>query len=72
MKFIFRGNTVFEYLPNGLIQQVIQHKVHDIIPAFDYCRMIPEDYKLLAVFFDKVHRHMNGEVNIDLTDIIVD
>lgn len=71
MKFIFRNHIIFEYLPDG-IEKVIQHKVHGIIPAFDYCRMIDEDYKFLAVFFDKVHRHINGEDNIDLTDIIVD
>lgn len=71
MKFIFRDHIIFEYLPDG-IEKVIQHKVHGIIPAFDYCRMIPEDYGLLALFFDKVHRHINGEDNIDLTDIIVD
>jgi hypothetical protein len=73
MKFIFRGHIVFEYLPNEedrLKGYVEQHKIHDIIPAFDYCRMIPEDYKLLGQFFDKVYKHIQNE-NIVLKDIEV-
>ena len=69
MKYLFRGNIVFEYIPDG-IEKVVQHKIHGVIPAFDYCRMIPEDYKLLAEFFNKVHRHING-ADVTLEDIIV-
>lgn len=69
MKFVFRGQVVFEYIPNG-IERVIQHKIHGCIPAFDFCRMIPEDYKLLGEFFDKVYRHTQGE-DIELNDIEV-
>jgi hypothetical protein len=68
MKYIFRGNVIFEYIPEK--QEVIQNKIHQVIPAFDYCRMIPEDYKLLGEFFDKAYRHTKGE-EIVLNDIIV-
>jgi hypothetical protein len=61
MKYIFRGHTIFEYNPDVKFDKVIQPKIHDVIPAFDYCNMIPEDYKLLAEFFDKVYRHIQGE-----------
>jgi len=33
--------------------------------------MIPEDYKLLAEFFDNVYKHINGE-DVELKDIEVD
>ena len=69
MKFIFRGHIVFEYVHDGL-GTVIQHKLYGAIAAFDYCRMIPEDYKLLGEFFNRAHRHMEGE-DVELTDIVV-
>jgi hypothetical protein len=69
MKYIFRGHIVFEYYPNNP-EKVTQHQIHGIIPAFDYCNMIPEDYKLLSEFFDKVYRHIQGE-DIELNDIEV-
>jgi hypothetical protein len=71
MKYIFRGHTVFEYKPDAKCDKVVQGYVHGTIPAFDYCNMIPEDYKLLSQFFDTVYRHINGE-NVELTDIKVD
>lgn len=70
MKYIFRGHVVFEYVPNDKFDLVKQGDVHGI-PAFDFCRMIPEDYKLLAEFFDKVYRHIQGE-DVELKDIKVD
>jgi hypothetical protein len=70
MKYIFRGITVFEYDPNDKYEKIKQGKVHDVIPAFDYCRMIPEDYKLLAEFFDKVYKHLQGE-DVELKNIEV-
>jgi len=70
MKFIFRGIVVFEYVPDG-IDKVIQHKVPGLpIIAWEHCRMINDDYKLLSIFFDKVYRHSKGE-QVDLTDIKV-
>lgn len=71
MKYIFRGHTIFEYQPAAPYEKVIQHKIHGAIPAFDYCSMINEDYRLLAQFFDTVYRHAQGE-EIVLRDIIVD
>lgn len=70
MKYIFRGYVVFEYDPNDKYDKVKQGRIHDTIPAFDFCRMIPEDYKLLGEFFDKVYRHINGE-DVELKDIKV-
>jgi hypothetical protein len=70
MKYIFRGHTIFEYNPDAKFDKVIQPKIHDVIPAFDYCNMIPEDYKLLAEFFDKVYRHIQGEdVTLENTEV---
>lgn len=69
MKYIFRGHIIFEYLPEK--GWVIQHKIDGgPIAGFDYCRMIPEDYKILSEFFDKVYRHINGE-DVELKDISV-
>jgi hypothetical protein len=67
MKYIFRGNVVFEYVLES--KQVIQHW-NGSIPMFNYCSWIPEDYKLLGVFFDTVHRHIQGE-EVELKDIVV-
>ena len=71
MKFIFRGHIVFEYIPGKKKDCVVQGRVSDVIPAFDFCSMIPEDYQLLSVFFDRVYRHIEGE-EVVLDDIIVD
>jgi hypothetical protein len=67
MKYIFRGHTIFEYLP--ITKQVIQHKVGPTA-AFDFCHYIPEDYKLFAIFFDIIYRHIQGE-QVELQDINV-
>lgn len=69
MKFVFRGHVVFEYFP--LTKIVMQHDIKGLpIPAFDYCRMVPEDYKLLSDFFGAVYRHTQGE-DVELKDIEV-
>lgn len=65
MKFIFRAVTIFEY--NG--KEVIQHKIHGIA-AFDFCKMIPQDYKLLSEFFITAYSHLQGE-EVELNDIEV-
>lgn len=70
MKYIFRGHIVFEYKPDEKHHKVIQHNINGIIPAFDFCSMIPEDYKLLSNFFDTVYRHTQGE-EVELKDIEV-
>jgi hypothetical protein len=70
MKYVFRGNVVFEYDPNDQYDKVKQGVIDGGIPAFDYCRMIPEDYRLLGEFFDRVYRHIQGE-DVTLEDIEV-
>lgn len=67
MKYIFRGITVFEL---NLDTGEVIHKTNNGMPAFDYCNMIAEDYKLLSEFFDMAYRFKNGEV-IDLKDFEV-
>jgi hypothetical protein len=68
MKYIFRGNIVFEYNPK--LATVVQPMISDVIPAFNYCKMIPEDYKLLGEFFTTVYKHIQGE-DVELNDIKV-
>lgn len=70
MKYIFRGKVVFEYDPKAKFDKVVQHKINDALPAFDYCTMIDEDYKLLGDFFNTVYRHTQGE-DVELLDINV-
>ena len=70
MKYIFRGNVVFEYDPSNKQDKVKQASVSKVIPAFDFCHFIDEDYKLLSEFFDTVYRHTQGE-NVELKDIEV-
>jgi hypothetical protein len=69
MKYIFKGNVIFEYIlePHP---KVVQKRISNVIPAFDYCYMIAEDYKLLGEFFTTVYRHTQGE-DVELKDIIV-
>jgi predicted RNA-binding protein len=69
MKYIFRGIVVFEYNPEAKFDKVIEGQIHGL-HAFNYCGMIPEDYKLLGEFFDKVYRHTQGE-DVLLEDIEV-
>ena len=68
MKYSFRGYTIFEYRPET--RDVVQHKISNTIPGFDFCIMIDEDYKLLSQFFDTVYRHTQGE-DVELNDIEV-
>lgn len=70
MKYIFRGHVIFEYRPEERRNKVIQHKTEGGIPAFDFCSMIDEDYKLLSEFFSIVYRHTQCE-DVELKDIEV-
>jgi hypothetical protein len=69
MKYIFRGNIIFEYIP-GKYPTVVQPMINERIAAFNYCHMIPEDYKLLGEFFTTVYKHIEGE-DVELKDIKV-
>lgn len=69
MIYKFRGYIVFEY--NERTGDVIQHDIKDFgIPAFNHCRFIDEDYKLMAEFFNMVYLHRTG-AEVELKDIIV-
>lgn len=73
MKYIFREHTVFEYKPNNptYTDSVILHHIGtSSLDAFNYCRMVPEDYKLLSQFFDTVYKHTQGE-DVELKNIEV-
>lgn len=70
MKYIFRGHVIFEYDPNRKFDKVFQHQVSGVIPAFDFCHMINEDYNHLSNFFNTVYRHTQGE-DVELKDIEV-
>ncbi len=70
MKYIFRGITVFEYSPEAKFDKVVEGQINGL-HAFNYCSMIPEDYKLLGQFFTTVYRHTQGE-KVNLDDIVVD
>jgi hypothetical protein len=70
MKYVFRGHTVFEYIPDAKFDKVVQPKVNGWCPKFDYCNMIDEDYKLLGEFFNTVYKHTQGE-EVELKDIEV-
>jgi hypothetical protein len=69
MKYIFRGIIVFEYNPDNKYDKVKQGN-QGPIPAFDFCKMIPEDYRLLGEYFTTVYKHTQGE-NVELKDIEV-
>lgn len=72
MNFIFRGYVIFNYDPKSKYEKITQGRIHDVIPAFDFCSMISEDYKLLGEFFTKAYKHINGELTDDeLVDIEV-
>jgi hypothetical protein len=70
MKYIFRGHIIFEYKPEAKFNKVVQHEISGAIPAFDFCSMIDEDYRLLSEFFNTVYRHAQGE-DVKLLDIEV-
>jgi hypothetical protein len=69
MVYKFRGHIIFEY--NEEFGYVIQHDIKNIgVPAFNHCRFIDEDYKLMSEFFNMVYLHRTG-VEVELKDIIV-
>ena len=70
MKYVFRGIVVFEYDPDAKCDKVKHGETKHGSPAFDFCNMIDEDYKLLGEFFNTVYRHTQGE-DVTLEDIEV-
>ena len=51
MRYIFRGHIVFEYKPDDKFDKVVQGKIHDAIPALDFCHGILEGKEKLKQFF---------------------
>lgn len=70
MKFIFRGHTVFTYDPQ--LHKVVLERIHETVDAFNFCRMIPEDYMILGKFFNRCYLHTQDLIKTeDLRDIDV-
>lgn len=70
MKFIFRGLTVLDY--NAETKDMVVPTDEDGLTNFNLCQFIPEDYKLLARFFETAYKHTQLGDIVDLTDIVVD
>ena len=70
MKYVFRSIVVFEYDPNAKYDKVKHGETKNGTPAFDFCSMIDEDYKLLGEYFNTVYRHTQRE-DVELKDIEV-
>ena len=72
MKYIFRGIVVFDYDPTTKETTVPNDQDAGINNNFNFCKFIPEDYDLMADFFQMAHAHAVGEVATDaLKDIEV-
>ena len=72
MKYIFRGNVVFNYDPLTKQMEVPNDEDAGVNNNFNFCRFIPEDYELMADFFLTAHAHATGEVaTTELKDIEV-
>lgn len=71
MKYIFRGNVVFEYDPETKQMKAPMHEDFTTLANFNYCNFIPEDYVYIADFFNAAYAHATGVPNVDLTDIEV-
>lgn len=69
MKFIYRGLVIFDYQPELRLVTTRQNPEYKL-PYFNLCCFQPQDYELMAQFFDAVHRHLSGE-DVELKDIIL-
>lgn len=70
MKYIYRGNIIFEYDPDDKYEKVKLGFHNEGYTNWQYCRLIPDDYKLLSEYFDIVYRHIQGE-DVELKDMEV-
>lgn len=72
MKYIFRGNVVFDY---DLETKTMHAGTKDCegfeMNVFNFCKFIPEDFELLSVYFKQAHFHSIGEPAYT-KDMIVD
>lgn len=72
MKYIFRGIVVFNYDPLTKQTEVPKDDDAGVDNNFNFCRFIPEDYDLIADFFQMAHAHAVGEITTEeLKDIEV-
>lgn len=70
MLYYFRGIKVFEYDPKTKEMKTFNDEIDT--GNFNFCKFIPEDYKLFADFFEAAHKHATGEITEDeLKDIEV-
>jgi len=69
MKYIFRGEVVFEYkedtgeLKTGIVDGIGY-------PAINYCKFIDEDFVLMEQFFRNINDYKCGNIT-ELKDIVV-
>jgi len=73
MKYIFRGNIILIY--NPAIRRVIKvplDKDGTRTTYFEQCKFIPEDYELLAKYFQRIANYEQGIIKEEfLKDIEV-
>lgn len=70
MKYTFRGVVVFEYNPVTKLME--SPETEHGLNSFNFCKYVPEDYKLISDFFRNAHLHSTGQIKTeDLKDIDV-
>lgn len=72
MKYTFRGLDLFEYNPETK-KLVVVMDIWGLNEAnIEQCKLIPEDYILLAQFFTGIHLYETGMIDVmDLKDMVV-
>jgi len=61
MKYIFRGNVVFEYDPETKGMSAGEKCADGFeTNVFNFCRFIPDDYELISDFFEQAAGHAKG------------
>ena len=68
MKYIFRGNVIFDYDETTHEMRAVHNEG---ICNFNFCNYISEDYKLFAQFFETAYKHTQLGDAVDTTDIEV-
>lgn len=68
MKYIFRGNVVFDY--NEERDDLTTEVIDGDIPAINFCNYIGADFENFERFFKEINEFRNGTRKV-LKDIIV-
>ena len=68
MKFIFRNIVIFEYDKDT--KQVRIPNTEGVGNNFNFCKFIPEDYKLIGDYFNTIYKDLQGKI-VKLKDIEV-